>query len=214
VPLFGFALLIGYARLQLRNIGLGKVILTALFGLYAVATFTQEQYWRDNAALYARAMQVSPGAYLAKVLEGQELAGQKRYTEAVPLLEASLRQQPQALAGLVGLAFTRCEMGEPEIAENLFARALTLQPGNPETNYVLGLCRLARSDTAGAILPLQVAVNRFPGGFEYRLTLGRALVLAGRTQEGIRQLQAAEALAPETERPALRGYIDRLSGRY
>jgi 4-amino-4-deoxy-L-arabinose transferase-like glycosyltransferase len=214
LPLFGFALLIGYARLQLRNIGLGKVILTALFGLYAVATFTQEQYWRDNAALYARAMQVSPGAYLAKVLEGQELAGQKRYTEAVPLLEASLRQQPQALAGLVGLAFTRCEMGEPEIAENLFARALTLQPGNPETNYVLGLCRLARSDTAGAILPLQVAVNRFPGGFEYRLTLGRALVLAGRTQEGIRQLQAAEALAPETERPALRGYIDRLSGRY
>ena len=76
---------------------------------------------------------------------------------------------------------------------------------------MLGLCRLMKADAASAVPPLQVAVEHFPASMEYRLTLGRALVEAGRKQEAIEQYRVAEALAPESERPALQGYIHRLS---
>ena len=68
-----------------------------------------------------------------------------------------------------------------------------------------------KSDPNSAVPPLQIAVERFAASMEYRLTLGRALVEAGRKQEAIEQYRVAEALAPQSERPALQGYIHRLS---
>ena len=211
VPLFGFALLVGYAWQHIRSPRLRDAALAALMLIYAVATWRQQRFWTDDAALFARAEQVSPGAYLAKVLDGQELARQKRYAEAVPLLEASVRQQPRGLAGLIVLANARCEMGNVQMAEELFARALALQPQSAETDYMLGLCRLSHGRPLEAIAPLQAAAEHFPEGMEYRLTLGSALVQAGRKQEAIQQYRIAETLAPESERTALRGYINRLS---
>lgn len=211
VPLFGFALLAGYAWRKIPKPGLRNALLAALVISYAALTFHQQKFWSNDAALFARAEQVSPGAYLAKVLDGQELARQKRYTEAVPLLEASVLQQPRALAGMMVLAYTRCDMGERQAAEDMFARALALQPQSAEANYMLGLCRLTKADATSAVPPLQIAVEHFPGSMEYRLTLGRALVQAGRKREAIEQYRMAEALAPQSERPVLREYIHRLS---
>ena len=211
IPLFGFALLIGYAWQRVQEPQLRNAALRVLLLLYAVATFYQQKFWSDDAALFARAYQVSPGAYLAKVLDGQELARQKQYAAAVPLLEASVRQQPNALAGILVLAYTRCEMGETQAAEELFAHALVLQPASGETNYMLGLCRLLHGNPRGAVLPLQTAVDRLPDVMEYRLILGSALVQAGRKSDAIQQYRTAESLAPQSERPALRNYIERLS---
>ena len=211
VPSFGFALLIGTAWQHARESLLRNALLTSLLLVYVLTTFYQQQFWRNDAALFAHSQQVSPGAYLAKVLDGQELALQKRYSEALPLLESSVQQHPRALAGLVVLAYTRCEMGETRTAEQLFARALALQPESAETNYALGLCRLMHGGRFEAIPPLQVAVYHLPDNMEYRLALGRALVLAGRKREAIGHFRVAESLAPASERPALHGYIQRLS---
>jgi tetratricopeptide (TPR) repeat protein len=213
VPLFGFALLLGYAWQHIRRSRLRDAALAAVILLYAIATFHQQQYWSDDLALFARAEQVSPGAYLAKVLDGQELARQKRYAEAVPLLELSVRQQPRALAGLIVLANARCEMGNVQTAEELFARALAMQPQSAETDYMLGLCRLSHGRPLEAIAPLQAAAEHFPSSMEYRLALGSALVQAGRKPDAIQQYRVAESLAPESERPSLRRYIDHLSAR-
>src|SRR4051812_1027791 len=211
VPLFGFALLAGYAWQRIPRPAFPKALFAAALIAYAASTFHQQKFWSNDAALFACAQQVSPGAYLSKVLDGQELARQKKYAEAVPLLEASVQQQPRALAGMMVLAYTRCEMGERQAAEDMFARALALQPQAAETNYMLGLCRLVEADPTSAVPPLQLAVEHFPASMEYRLTLGRALVQAGRKQEAIEQYRVAEALAPQSERPALRDYIHRLS---
>jgi tetratricopeptide (TPR) repeat protein len=207
VPLFGFALLVAYGWERLHNLRARQLALTFLLVFYSVATFHQQGFWRDNAALYARAYQVSPGSYLARLLRGQQLAAEKKYSEALPLLEAAVARQPQNDAGLLILADTKCAMNDLSAAESLFATVLRREPDSAEAHYLLGSCQLAHGEVPASIPPLEQAVKLLDSNLEYRLTLGRALVESGRKQEALEQYRAAARLAPQSEQEPLRRYI-------
>jgi|tagenome__1003787_1003787.scaffolds.fasta_scaffold20968853_2 tetratricopeptide (TPR) repeat protein len=214
VPLFGFALLVAYAWERIPSARLRQLALTFLLVFYGVATFHQEGFWRDNAALYARAYQVSPGSYLAKLLRGQQLADDKKYAQALSLLESAVASQPENDAGLVLLADTKCAMNDVSAAQSLFATVLRREPDSADAHFLLGRCQLAHGDVAASIPPLEQAVKLLDSNLEYRLTLGRALVESGRKQEALEQYRAAERLAPQSEQEPLRRYIKLLEQKH
>ena len=212
VPLFGFALLLAYGWQHLGSTKTRTVVATFLLAFYAVTTFHQQAFWRDDAALFARAYNVSPGAYLADVLQGQQLAHEKKFPAAVSLLRSAASKQPDNPTALVLLATTHCEMKDFAATQSLFTAALRLDPGSAEAHYLLGKCQLANNETAAAIPALRQAVALLGTNLEYRLALAGALNAIGRRQEAIEQYKAAEQLAPANEREFLRGYVRRLQG--
>src|SRR5262249_51894919 len=152
----------------------------------------------------------SPHAYLADVLQGQQLAHERRFAEAVPLLEEALAKQPENPTALLLLANTRCEMNDLAAAQTLFIAAVRANPRSAEAHYLLGRCQLAHGQVIAAIPALQQAAALLDSNLEYRLTLANALVTAGRNEEAVAQYHAAERLAPESERASLHRYIERL----
>lgn len=78
--------------------------------------------------------------------EGRRLLEEGRAVEAVEAFRAALRKGGASVSGLNGLAIAYGELGKPDLAAEMFARALALKPNDPATLNNIGFAALRRAD--------------------------------------------------------------------
>jgi Tfp pilus assembly protein PilF len=90
--------------------------------------------------------------------QARDLIDHGRIPEAITVFRTLLREDGPSLPVLNGLAIAHAELGRPDLAAELFARALTIVPGDPATLNNIGYAALRRRDTALARRYLERAV--------------------------------------------------------
>ena len=80
------------------------------------------------------------------IAAGKRLLEEGRAVETVAAFRAALRKDGGNVAGLNGLAIAYGELGKPERAAEMFARALALEPDDPATLNNIGFAALRRAD--------------------------------------------------------------------
>jgi cytochrome c-type biogenesis protein CcmH/NrfG len=94
--------------------------------------------------------------------------------------------------GLDLLAMSRVEEGMVHLA-----RAIRIDPGDPDVHESLGVIPMQRGNLADAIVQLAEAVRIAPSRFDLRHHLGLALARQGRLDESAEQLAVTVRLRPE-----------------
>jgi protein O-GlcNAc transferase len=119
-------------------------------------------------------------------------AGQRGEAET-QLAEALLRAPDSApLEDALGALLA--QSGRTEEALPHFQRAATLDPGLPQTQYLLGVSTLVLGQPEAAIAPLRLAAAAMPNSFDAHLQLGRALSATHRDGEALVELHRAAEL--------------------
>jgi tetratricopeptide (TPR) repeat protein len=83
-------------------------------------------------------------------------------TKAAEYFEEVVRLRPKDFATLVWLGYTYTELGKPEAAEPVLARARALGPDIPAVRYQQGRTSLAKQDYAAAVQHLEAALRLNP----------------------------------------------------
>ncbi len=101
------------------------------------------------------------------------LAQTQRGSEALAVLEETLRRDPRDALSMIGLAQALDRQGKPDQARRLYERALALQPHQGLAHLGLGLCLEAAGDKAQAEVHFRAALQN-------RMLNSRALIELGR----------------------------------
>jgi tetratricopeptide (TPR) repeat protein len=133
----------------------------------------------------------------AGLREARALDQAGKYNQAVVQWRQLLRKFPDIPEAELGLAddlalLDRCEEKEsPKLNDSL--------PGLPtgEQATITGICYFRRNDLPGALKHLEAAIRLAPDDRQAAIFLGRAYASSGRPQEGIRVLEAYQALRGE-----------------
>ncbi len=99
-------------------------------------------HWSESEAAYKRALSLSPGNMSALHSMAGLLGLLGRKSEQLDYAQQALVRDPLNLAALTGVMSANVGLGRCEDAEDIAKRALSLVPGAPRVNYMLGTCLL------------------------------------------------------------------------
>jgi Flp pilus assembly protein TadD len=119
-----------------------------------------------------------------------------RYEEAIPLLETTLRLEPNDLNSLTNPGMVYSDLGRLEEARQLLERAVELHPTDANAHVALGVAALRAKDPVGARGPLERAVTLAPSNPHARHTLGQLLLMEGDPAAALPHLRQAAIHAP------------------
>ena len=124
----------------------------------------------------------------------------RRYAEAIPYLEATLRIKPDLPKVHFNLAMALAQTsGRKSDAIAQYEAGLRLEPDNVSAHSDLALLLLERGRTGEAVTHLEAAVRLHPDyGNEHNLGATLASI-PGRESEAIAHLEAAQRLKPDRE---------------
>lgn len=147
VPLIGLFLLIGWGGAELAGKWRhgGKVATGAALIVVAslsAATVVQIRYWQSSYALYAHALAVVEGNWMAHNNMGILLSQHNRNAEALPHFQESVRLNPTGIEGLRNLGNSYQMAGRYVEAIDAYRQALRLYPADGEAHLRLGYAYL------------------------------------------------------------------------
>jgi Flp pilus assembly protein TadD len=181
----------------------------------SVASIVQLRTWRDSVALYTRAIEVTPGNWLAHFNLGVHYQEQGREEEAAAHYRAALETKPYYEKALNNLGTIAAEQGRSTEAVTWYRAALEAKPEFPDALGNLGaeLVKQGRFGEAEALL--RQALGKSPDFYEARMNLAELLLRQGRWPESVVEFAGAVRLRPDAAR-ARKGYGVALArlGRY
>lgn len=104
----------------------------AVFAGLAVLSVRQARIWRDDVALWTRAVEVEPESYLPRSNLSVALLRDGRGKEAIPHLEKAVALEPRDAEALGNLGFQLASNGEPARAIEAWERLAALRPDDPK----------------------------------------------------------------------------------
>jgi choline-sulfatase len=127
----------------------------------------------------------------------------ERYKDAIPQLQAVLKEQPSI--GLANLELGRAWNGLRNYPEALswLQKAVELMPDSGRAHYELGVALAETGDWAGATAQLEIAVAHAPDSDEMQFYLGMAYDELGRATEAAKALRQALQINPNHYRANL-----------
>ena len=145
-----------------------------------------------------RAAELDPtnaaGHYLLSVI----LARQGQMQQAIGEAQRAVELGPEDLSAWQFLAVHLLGLGRADEAINAARTGLAVCATYPDLHYTLGRALARKGDFASATNQFGYALLLKPGWAEAHLTLGRVLVYLGNAPAGLRQVQEAVRLAPES----------------
>jgi tetratricopeptide (TPR) repeat protein len=128
---------------------------------------------------------------------GLALIGDRRYTDALDVLEIALELDPQHLQSLVAVGDANLKLGDLEEANAAYFRALKLRPEYPAA--LDGLARIAesRADDTGAIELYRRAIASNRGFAPAYTHLGDLWLRIGKFAEAVELLEEAVSVRPD-----------------
>jgi len=127
----------------------------------------------------------------------------ERYKDAIPRLQAVLKEQPDV--GLANLELGRAwnSLGDYSAALPWLRKAVELTPESGRAHYELGVAQAETGDWAGAATQLEIAVAHAPDSDEMQFYLGMVYDELGRAMEAASSLQRALQINPDHYRANL-----------
>ena len=183
--------------------GLGGAVIVVLVAL----TWNRSAVYRDAETLYRDTVARNPGAWMAHLNLGTELANRGRLSEAIEAYEGALRARPDypvaknnlVLAHMrVGDAFSAAA-GRSNDAIAHYEAVLRIEPEHFRAHYNLGTLLMDIPQRQGdAIAHLEAAVALEPASVEARVNLGMVLAeIPARRREAIAHLEFALSKRPD-----------------
>ena len=179
------------------NADLTELIKSAFATHQAGQTAEAEQLYRDI-------LERNPHCIDALQLLGALMIQQKRYADAIPLIESAIKQQPDVAAYYTNLAVAYFQTDQFLRAVACYEHGLRLQPNNTEAMSRLGatLLKLRRNEEAAQWLARAAALQ--PNHLATRVNAGTALYRVSRDAEAREHFEFALQQAPDN-RQALAG---------
>jgi tetratricopeptide (TPR) repeat protein len=168
------------------------VIVVAVALVFSVRS--QERPYRDNVALFTRAIEMSPESAIAWGLLGEEYMTQGRYPEGISAFHRAQSFEPNGLLNNYRLGEAYYLTQDMPSAEVFFQRAVDSHRDQDVVSYDYALYRLGLSQYAqGKMLNAESTLRRAtqiqPKGFGYHLALGAALDHQGKLLEAKQQFE-------------------------
>ena len=202
VPLIGLFILVAWGvpdllvRWPLRSIAVPAAAGLVISGC-AITAWAQLQYWESGTALWAHALEVTTGNYLAHNNLGNALARQGRFDEAIVQFSEALRIKPDYSFAHNNLGNALARQGRVSEAIEHYSEALRIEPGYAEAHNNLGIVLADQGKLDEAIAHYSEALRTKPDYADAHNNLGIALVKHGREDEGIHEFSEALRIKPD-----------------
>jgi tetratricopeptide (TPR) repeat protein len=176
---------------------IGGGLLVAVGGVLAWLTFSRNEAYRTDLALWTDTVARRPGNPYAHNDLGQALRSRGRTAEAAIQFEEALRLKPDLPEAANNLGNIRWEEGRRPEAVALYRRALSLRPRYAEAENNLGVADTALGRLDDAIAEFDSALAIEPGYAEAGFNRGVALAAAGRLAEAVAAYETALVWRPD-----------------
>jgi tetratricopeptide (TPR) repeat protein len=198
------------AAMKVRWLG-HLTIVAAVLGL-AFAVRAQEPPYRNNLALFTRAVQISPDNAMAWGLLGEELMTLGRYPEGIAAFHRAHASEPDEFLTNYRLGAAYYLLQDMASAEGFFQRAVNSYREREVISYHyalyrLGLSQYAQGKMSVAEATLRRAVELDPKTPGYHLALGAVLKYQGNLQEARKQLELELKLGANPEASKILGEV-------
>jgi tetratricopeptide (TPR) repeat protein len=200
-PIFGFALLAGMMWAGIHEQNPRRAIAAGFVAVAVLLCISHNYVWQDTLTFHANAVRVVPNNARARLGYGFALLRINKVNEARDQFEAGLRILPKSAPLLAGLASTMTRIdGNCQNARPYLARALTIDPGQWHSLWVLGDCFMMEGHPEQAEKSYQLAVQNteFPDA-KLLLSWGRLLESRGDTPTAVAAYQRAALIDPNDE---------------
>jgi tetratricopeptide (TPR) repeat protein len=205
LPLVGISLMVAFTggeiagRSRTAQRAVAGIAGAALAGL-AAACWIQVGHWRDTETLFAHAVAVTRGNYLAHNELGLALLLKGEPERAASHFRRAIRLMPGWSRPRVGLAEALARSGSSEAAVAQYEATVADDPDDVFARGLLGIALVEAGRYAEARPHLERALTLEPPAAlsgRVHAALGRALAAEGDAQAGLRHLETALALLPE-----------------
>ncbi len=184
------------ARRQLRQV-LGGVVTAAVVVPLAGLTFQRNRDYRSEFAIWQDTAAKCPNNPRAYNALGNLLIAEKKYQEALPLVQQALRIKPNYPEANCNMGLILAQTGKVADAISHFNEALSLNPSLVDAHNNLGLALMQAGRVAEAIGHYEEALRIRPDYAESHYNLAIALEQTGRTPEAISHYEEALRLKPD-----------------
>ncbi|MBA2080167.1 sulfotransferase [Rhodanobacter sp. PCA2] len=123
------------------------------------------------------------------------MRGSATATQSIRSMPPPLPPSPE-IRRLLADAGRALNQRRPDLAEDVLARVLAVEPDSADARFLYGIACLMRGDSAKAVGLLRQAVAQRPGDAGIQMYLGCALQDAGKLDEALAHLRRACELAP------------------
>ena len=178
----------------------GCLLAVGIAAALATQTCRQVRYWRNDIALFTRAVEAVPGNYLAQDNLGTALLDQGDTQAAMEHYREAIRVEPKYMHARRNLASTLVKEGRnDEAIECLRAAAAEAVPNNAGALTDLGTLYWQQSKLHEAEATLREAVRAAADYAPAHRALGVVLADQGRLDEAIAHLAEAVRLDPKDQ---------------
>ncbi len=156
----------------------------------------QASYWKDSETLWLHTLACTSDNWMAHDDLGLDLAGRRRFDEAIAHHQAALKIKPDYAEAHNNLGNTLAGCGRVDEAIAQFQTALKLRPNYAEAHSNLGNALAGCGQSDEAIAHYQKALKINPDYAEAHSNLGNVLAGRGRIDEAIAQYKKALEINP------------------
>jgi len=201
VSLIGLFIIIAWvipdllAKWQYRKIVLGASVVIVLLPL-SVCTHLQLRHWRNNTALFERALNVTKDNFLAYCSLASSLQKQGEIDKAIDYYSRAIRIKPNYATSHLGIGTALLKTGRLDEAIEHFRESIRINPNYADRHYNLGLALLRKGNVDDAIESWQQAVQLDPNHYKAYVRLGEAFYRLGKLDQAIEHFSQALRLNP------------------
>ena len=159
-PAFGFALLAGMAWAAIQDQRSRRLIAAGVVTVAVLLCIGHNYIWQDTLTFHENAVRIVPGNARARLGYGFALLRINKVEEAKAQFEAGLNILPRSAPLLAGLAGTMMRIdGRCDRVRPLLIQALSIEPGQWHSLWVLGDCFLMEGQPEKAEESYRLAIN-------------------------------------------------------
>ena len=158
-------------------------LLCIVIGGNAIGTYQRNKVFRSGETLWRDVTEKSPTNGRGLMNYGLTQMAQARYDEAKDLFDRAAALNPNYATLEINLAIVTDRLGQPDVAERHFKRALELNESNPASHSFYAGWLLERGRVDEAIAHLERAVELAPGNLDARYKLMTAYAMRTRVAE-------------------------------
>jgi protein O-mannosyl-transferase len=213
LPLFAAALLAGavFRYLTSQPAQFSRALAYApaalLLAFMAFATYRQLDYWQNNYVLFQHSTQIAPENERSAADLAAEMIYSGNFPPALQLSERMMKLHPDSVLPVRPAALAAFLLQDFSLAENYYAKAVTLDPSEGQMYFFLGVTRIRLGCYQEAAAALQKAALLSPEIQGLHYNLGFALMKLGHLQEA-REEFAAELKSDATNVAARQAMAD------
>jgi protein O-mannosyl-transferase len=168
----------------------------AVLSVLAILAHIQQQYWKNNAAIFQHALKVTSNNYVAHFGAAAEFFEEGNYEEAIRHYREAVQIKPDYIDALNGLGLSLYQTGKIDEAIEYYRRAIEISPRFIKVYPNLGIALAAKGKFADAISLYNKGLQMAPDSVELHINLGNALARSGKLEEAVKEYEKVLKIAP------------------